>query len=130
MKARTALSPRLSSPGFSRKEAIMSADDEKREPFVQMGEAARQGRMVERLRERNRDYAARAGAKPVPDKQRTPAGGWKRQTWKFPREQAREKAKEFLAKYPRAAYWSEVESWRVLDGDIIEFTMRRLPTAD
>lgn len=108
----------------------MNADDEKRESFVPVGEAARQGRMVERLRERNRDYAARAAAKPATEKQRTPAGGWKRQTWKLPREQAREKAKEFLAKYPRAAYWSEVESWRVLEGDIIEFTMRRLPTAD
>jgi len=25
---------------------------------------------------------------------------------------------------------SEVESWRVLDDDVIEFTMRRLPSAD
>jgi hypothetical protein len=35
-----------------------------------------------------------------------------------------------LKKYPKAAYWSEVESWRVLDNDVIEFTMRRLPSAD
>ena len=36
----------------------------------------------------------------------------------------------YLEKYPKAAYWSEVESWRELPGDVIEFTMRRLPTAD
>lgn len=55
---------------------------------------------------------------------------WKRVTYSLPREQAKLKAKEFLTKYPKAAYWSEVESWRELPGDIIEFTMRRLPSAD
>lgn len=55
---------------------------------------------------------------------------WKRQTWTLPREEARSTARAFLNKYPRAAYWSEVESWRVLPDDQIEFTMRRLPTAD
>lgn len=94
------------------------------------GEAIRQGRAVERMRERALDYAARkSGGRPRLE-DRPPAGAWKRQTWKLPREQARQKAREFLTKYPRAAYWSEVESWRVLEGDIIEFTMRRLPTAD
>ena len=29
-----------------------------------------------------------------------------------------------------AAYMTEIESWRVLPGDRIEFTMRRLPSAD
>jgi hypothetical protein len=32
--------------------------------------------------------------------------------------------------YPRAAYVTETESWPVLPGDVIEFTVRRLPTAD
>lgn len=55
---------------------------------------------------------------------------WKRVTLTLPRAEAQQKAREFFAKYPKAAYWSEVESWRELPGDIIEFTLRRLPSAD
>jgi hypothetical protein len=58
------------------------------------------------------------------------AKSWKRVTYSLPRSEAQAKAREFLRKYPKAAYWSEVESWRELPGDVIEFTMRRLPTAD
>lgn len=55
---------------------------------------------------------------------------WKRETFSLPRSEAQKKARAFLDKYPKAAYWSEVETWRELPDDIIEFTMRRLPTAD
>jgi hypothetical protein len=55
---------------------------------------------------------------------------WRRETFVLPREAAREKARVLFTRYPKAAYMTEVESWRVLDGDRIEFTMRRLPTAD
>jgi hypothetical protein len=58
------------------------------------------------------------------------ASQWRRETFVLPREDARLKAREFLSRFPKAAYMTEVESWRVLDGDTIEFTMRRLPTAD
>jgi hypothetical protein len=53
-----------------------------------------------------------------------------RETFRLDRDHAREKAKEWFDAWPKAAYWTEVESWRQLDGDEIEFTMRRLPTAD
>ncbi|TCD15343.1 hypothetical protein [Oricola cellulosilytica] len=53
-----------------------------------------------------------------------------RETYRLGRPAAREKAKEWFNRFPKAAYWTQVESWRVLDGDVIEFTMRRLPTAD
>jgi hypothetical protein len=79
-----------------------------------------------RLRESNRDWSERS-------RERAPSSAsavWKRQSFRLPREEARKAAREFLTKYPRAAYWSEIESWRVLEGDVIEFTMRRLPTAD
>ncbi len=56
--------------------------------------------------------------------------GYVRETFSLPREQAREKAKAFLKSYPKAAYMSEVEKWRELPDGSIEFTMRRLPTAD
>ncbi len=59
-----------------------------------------------------------------------PTDGYKRVTFTLPRSQAREKAREMLARYPRAAYMTEIESWSVLPDDIIEFTMRRLPSAD
>jgi hypothetical protein len=56
--------------------------------------------------------------------------GYVRKTFTLPREEARAKARDFLARYPKQAYMSAVESWRELpDGDI-EFTVRRLPSAD
>jgi hypothetical protein len=48
----------------------------------------------------------------------------------LPRDQARTKARDFLGRYPKAAYMSSVESWRELPGGDIEFTMRRLPSSD
>jgi len=55
-----------------------------------------------------------------------------RETYCLSRGQARDKAREWFSTWPKAAYWTEVESWRALpgEGDTIEFTMRRLPTAD
>ena len=53
-----------------------------------------------------------------------------RETFALPLREARDRAKAFLKKYPKAASMSEVEHWHVLPGDTIEFTMRRLPTAD
>jgi hypothetical protein len=47
-----------------------------------------------------------------------------------PRLSARTKARDFLTRYPKAAYMSSVESWRELPGGDIEFTMRRLRSAD
>lgn len=56
--------------------------------------------------------------------------GFLRETFSLPREEARAKAKEFLKTYPKAAYMTEVERWRELPSGAIEFTMRRLRTAD
>jgi hypothetical protein len=55
---------------------------------------------------------------------------FRRDTFALPREAARAKARELFARFPKAAYMTEIESWRELPGDRIEFTMRRLPTAD
>jgi hypothetical protein len=63
-------------------------------------------------------------------KARPRTDAWKRDTFNLPRDDARRKAREMFDRFPRAAYLTEVESWRVLEGDRIEFTMRRLPTAD
>jgi len=53
-----------------------------------------------------------------------------RETFRLPRDQARETARAWFARYPKAAYMTTVESWRVLEDGRIEFTMRRLPSAD
>lgn len=53
-----------------------------------------------------------------------------RETFVLPRLAARAKAREWLDTWPKAAYWTEIETWRQLPDDRIEFTMRRLPTAD
>jgi len=55
---------------------------------------------------------------------------FRRETFALPREAAREKAREMFRRFPKAAYQTEIESWRVLPGDRIEFTVRRLPSAD
>jgi len=61
---------------------------------------------------------------------RLPRDGFIRETFSLPREQARAKAREWLERWPKQAYWTEVESWAERPGDVIEFTMRRLPSAD
>ncbi len=38
--------------------------------------------------------------------------------------------REWFDRYPKAAYMTEIEFWRELDDDRIEFTIRRLPSAD
>jgi hypothetical protein len=61
---------------------------------------------------------------------KTTRDAFRRDTFALPRAQAREKAKELFQRFPKAAYQTEIESWRELPGDCIEFTMRRLPSAD
>jgi hypothetical protein len=73
---------------------------------------------------RPRDLADRMASR------QKPADGYLRETFSLPRDKARIKARDFLARYPKAAYMSSVESWRELPGGDIEFTMRRLPSAD
>ncbi|MBM3607108.1 MAG: hypothetical protein FJX29_01440 [Alphaproteobacteria bacterium] len=59
------------------------------------------------------------------------AGGmWKRETFTLPRADARAKAREWFDHFPKAAYMTEIEFWRELPDGQIEFTIRRLPTAD
>jgi hypothetical protein len=58
------------------------------------------------------------------------ADGYQRQTWRLPRDEARAKARQMLDHFPKAAYWTEIESWSEFPGDEIEFTMRWLESAD
>ncbi|GGI23084.1 hypothetical protein [Bradyrhizobium guangdongense] len=77
--------------------------------------------LAERMARRRKQAARTAG---------TPADGYLRESFTLPRAAARARAQAFFARYPKAGYMSEVETWRELPGGDIEFTMRRLPSAD
>jgi hypothetical protein len=77
-----------------------------------------------KLRSRTR---ARAEAQRAASSQ---GDGFIRETYALAREEARLRARDWFSRYPKAAYMTRVESWRQLPDGRIEFTMRRLPTAD
>jgi hypothetical protein len=79
-------------------------------------------------RQRPSDLAARAADALRKRPGRTDA--FRRETFALPREEARVKAREMFQRFPKPAYMTEIESWRELPDGRIEFTMRRLPTAD
>ena len=73
---------------------------------------------------------ARALAKRARTQMASSEGAWRRETYTLKRGEARVNARAYFAKFPKAAYLTEIESWRELPDDRIEFTIRRLPTAD
>ena len=73
---------------------------------------------------------ARSTAKLIENRKGARSDAFRRETFALPRDAARAKARELLSRFPKAAYQTEIESWRELPGDCIEFTVRRLPSAD
>ena len=73
---------------------------------------------------------ARSTAKLFANRKGMRTDAFRRETFALPRAAAREKARELLRRFPKAACQTEIESWRELSDDRIEFTMRRLPSAD
>ena len=80
------------------------------------------------------DLARRLGEKrdrqPARSESRPGSDAWRRETFTLPRDEARETARTWFDRFPKAAYMTEIESWRELADGRIEFTIRRLPTAD
>jgi hypothetical protein len=74
---------------------------------------------------RPRDLARRHSARRVAND-----AGFRRESFTLPREEARAKARELFARYPKAAYMTEIEFWEELPDGRISVTMRRLPAAD
>ena len=75
------------------------------------------------------------GLKKKLDQSRAERGGMRRdgflrETFILPRNDARKKAREWFERWPKQAYWTTIESWFERPGDVIEFTIRRLPAAD
>jgi hypothetical protein len=56
--------------------------------------------------------------------------GYVRETFTLPREDARARTRAILDRWPAAAYMTVVDTWRELPGGEIEFTMKRLRSAD
>lgn len=84
---------------------------------------------MESSRRSPRDIARRMAEKTTKLKA-ADGGSWRRATYKLPRIEAREKAQEWFDRFPKAAYMTEIEFWRELEDGVIEFTIRRLPSAD
>ncbi len=76
------------------------------------------------------DIAHRLATRSATTRREEIADGFVRKTFVLERDAARQQARSMLDRYPKAAYMTEVESWRELADGRIEFTMRRLPTAD
>ncbi len=72
------------------------------------------------------EIAGRLGKRP----KRASPGAWRRETFTLSRVEARDKAREWFNAFPKAAYMNEIECWREIDDGQIEFTIRRLPSAD
>ncbi|MGE9008164.1 hypothetical protein ACO2JO_06255 [Leptospira interrogans] len=75
-----------------------------------------------------RDVATRS--RELQDLRRLDPDGFLRRTFTLPVEDARAKAREFLRENPSGGYMTIVGGWRQLPDGQIQFTMRRLPTAD
>ena len=77
------------------------------------------------------DVARRLGARNrTREEGRDAPSPWRRETFTLPRHEARAKAHEWFAAFPKAAYMTEIEFWRERPDGQIEFTIRRLPSAD
>ena len=77
-----------------------------------------------------RDVARRLGERARRVQNGARGDSWRRETFTLARGEARGKAREWFDLYPKAAYMTEIEFWRELDDGRIEFTIRRLPSAD
>ncbi len=79
---------------------------------------------------RPQDLAERVSRRRAARAEASASSTWRRESFTLPRAEARVKAREWFDRYPKAAYLTEIEFWRELEDGQIEFTMRRLPTAD
>ena len=52
------------------------------------------------------------------------------ENFRLPLQEARTKARQILNESPAGGYTTIIENWRQLSDGQIEFTIRRLPTAD
>jgi hypothetical protein len=75
-----------------------------------------------------RDLATRS--RQLRNRRRLDPDGFIRITFTLAIGAARAKAREFLREFPSGGYMTIVKRWRQLPDGQVEFTMRRLPSAD
>jgi hypothetical protein len=75
-----------------------------------------------------RDLATRS--RQLRNRRRLDRDGFIRITFTLAIGAARAKAREFLREFPSGGYMTIVKRWRQLPDGQVEFTMRRLPSAD
>ena len=71
-----------------------------------MAMAGRSGRPIDLVERVARRRTSRGAAAEL--------AAWRRETFCLPRPAAREKAREWFERYPKAAYQTEIEYWREL----------------
>ncbi|MGE0753401.1 MAG: hypothetical protein AB7K64_22755 [Variibacter sp.] len=81
-------------------------------------------------RSRKPSDIARRSAEGLAARKREVFDAFHRETYALEREAAREKARDLFHRFPKAAYMTEIETWRELPDGRIEFTVRRLRSAD
>jgi hypothetical protein len=89
------------------------------------GDIAR--RLVERTRQNMLERARLAAHGPD---LLTPMDEFVRESFSLPRDEAREIAREWLSRFPKAAYMTAVETWSEQPDGQISFTLKRLRSAD
>ena len=83
---------------------------------------------------RPQDLARRLAARRAHENRAAASGRsddlWRRDTFRLPRLDTRQKARDMLNRFPKAAYMTEIEWWRECENGEIEFTIRRRHSAD
>ena len=74
------------------------------------------------------DLARRLASSHEPSGDAVRDDGFERETYCLPRLDAQATANDWFERYPKDSFMTEVESWRVLENGLVEFTMRRLPS--
>ena len=64
------------------------------------------------------------------ESRRLESDGFLHRTFTLSKDDARANARDILREYPAGGYMTIVEGWCQLSDGQIQFTMRRLPTAD
>ena len=74
------------------------------------------------------DLVERVAQRQVAGPRDAESAAWRRETFCLPRSAARDKAREWFERYPKAAYQTEIEFWRELADD--RHRVRHAPPSD
>lgn len=94
------------------------------------GRSGHNGWPADRLRpHRDRPPPRREPTGTAPTRRTLPTGEIE-ERFRLPRDEARALARDYLRRFPKEGYGTTVTKLGEDDGDIIDFAIRRMPTAD